>query len=257
MQFGNANVFAANFSDQCTYWASQRYHALTGLWTPCTGNAYQWSNQSANAGWNVNATPPKGLASILCLQPFTQGAGAYGHVAVVERVNSDGSVYTSGYDWYPHEGDSVTVYVTFKPGAGVSFLSAQQATMISGIVSAIKNVVPISNPLSGNASVATTLSKLDTICVLTNPFDINAVTDTFTISLPGGYNVATLGSMVDPVSWLSGFGTNIVSDTVAFIMRSCFMILGIYLLFRVIDHYLNITSTLQQAVGVAGKVASL
>jgi len=50
-----------------------------------------------------------------------EGASYFGHVAVVERINKDGSVYTSNYNWYANGGWDILSYVTFYPGSGVSF----------------------------------------------------------------------------------------------------------------------------------------
>ena len=102
---------------QCVYWADLRYHQLTGWWVPWTGNAYQWSAGAAASGWVVSSTPK--VPSIIVLQPGVQGAWGVGHVAVVERINSDGSVYTSNMNW---AGWDVVSYVTFTPGPGVSFV---------------------------------------------------------------------------------------------------------------------------------------
>ncbi|MDQ2906926.1 MAG: CHAP domain-containing protein [Chloroflexota bacterium] len=105
---------------QCTYWANMRYHQLSGQWVSWRGNAYQWSYGARASGWVVSATPR--VPSIMVLQPGVQGAGGYGHVAVVERINSDGSVYTSNYNWYSNGGWNRLSYVTFQPGPGVSFV---------------------------------------------------------------------------------------------------------------------------------------
>jgi len=114
---GGLNRFAFG---QCTYWANMRYHQLTGLWVPWLGNAYQWSYGAAASGWVVSSTPK--VPSIIVLQPGVQGAGGYGHVAVVERINSDGSVYTSNMNWYSNGGWDIVSYVTFTRGPGVSFV---------------------------------------------------------------------------------------------------------------------------------------
>ena len=115
---GTLNHFALG---ECTYWADLRYHQLTGYWVPWTGNAYQWAAGAAASGWVVSSTPR--VPSIIVLQPGVQGAGGYGHVAVVERINSDGSVYTSNMNWYSNGGWDIVSYVTFTRGPGVSFVS--------------------------------------------------------------------------------------------------------------------------------------
>ncbi len=119
-QTGNGSTLNRFAFGQCTYWANMRYHALTGYWVPWLGNAYQWAYGAQTSGWVVSATPR--VPSIIVLQPYVQGAGGYGHVAVVERINSDGSVYTSNYNWYANGGWDTLSYWTFKPGPGVSFV---------------------------------------------------------------------------------------------------------------------------------------
>lgn len=86
------------FQGQCTYWAAYRFHQLHGVWVPWLGNAWEWLGQAQRYGWKVSAQPTVG--SILVLQPGVQGAGGYGHVAIVESINSDGTVHTSNYNWY-------------------------------------------------------------------------------------------------------------------------------------------------------------
>jgi hypothetical protein len=107
------------FYGQCTYWANLRYHALTGNWVTWIGDAWQWQGGAMAAGWNVSSQPH--VPSIIVLQPGVQGAGGYGHVAVVESINSNGTVTTSDWNWYPALG-AQTSDVTFSPGAGVSFI---------------------------------------------------------------------------------------------------------------------------------------
>lgn len=106
---------------QCTYWANMRYHALTGHWPSWLGNAYQWSYGAAAAGWVVSNTPNPHGPSIIVLQPYSQGAGAYGHVAVVEAGAGPGSVSASNWNWAGHWAS--TTWVTFtSPAAGTKFI---------------------------------------------------------------------------------------------------------------------------------------
>ncbi len=114
---GGLNRFAFG---QCTYWANMRYHALTGYWVPWLGNAYQWAYGASASGWIVSSKPH--VPSIIVLQPGVEGAGYFGHVAIVEKINADGSVYSSNYNWYSNGGWDILSYVTFYPGSGVSFV---------------------------------------------------------------------------------------------------------------------------------------
>ncbi|MEO7020006.1 MAG: CHAP domain-containing protein [Ktedonobacteraceae bacterium] len=105
----------------CTYWANARYHTLTGNWVTWTGNAYQWTQGARLAGWNVSSQPH--VPSIIVLSPGAQGSSGYGHVAVVESINANGSAHTSDMNWYTNGGGWNRVsYVDFTAGNGVSFI---------------------------------------------------------------------------------------------------------------------------------------
>jgi len=116
---GSLNRFAFG---QCTYWANYRYHQLTGYWVDWLGNAYQWAAGAQAAGWIVSSKPNLKGPSIIVLQSGVEGASYFGHVAVVEKVNSNGSVLTSNFNWYANGGWDTLSYWTFTPGPGVSFV---------------------------------------------------------------------------------------------------------------------------------------
>lgn len=107
---------------QCTFWANYRYHLLTGRWVPWLGNAWEWKQQAINYGWNVSQYPH--VPSIIVLQPYDQLAGGYGHVAVVEAINGDGTVTTTNWNW-AYQG-ATTVKVNFSyPDPNATFIWAQ------------------------------------------------------------------------------------------------------------------------------------
>ncbi|MFV5768544.1 CHAP domain-containing protein [Staphylococcus sciuri] len=81
----SANLYTAG---QCTYYVFDKRQAAGEPISSTWGNANQWAANAAADGYTVNNTPKKG--SIL-----QSTAGAYGHVAYVENVNSDGSVEVS------------------------------------------------------------------------------------------------------------------------------------------------------------------
>lgn len=77
-----ANYYTAG---QCTYYVYDKVGGSVGnTW----GNANNWANAAAQAGYTVNNTPKAGA-----VMQTTQGA--YGHVAYVENVGNDGSVTVS------------------------------------------------------------------------------------------------------------------------------------------------------------------
>ncbi len=115
---GSVNVFPYA---QCTWWANQRYFQLHGVFVPwrTQSDAWEWTARAYQSGWHVSSSPTVG--SIIDLQPWVQGAYSLGHVAVVERVLSNGHVIASSMNWgaYPWQ----VTYVQFTPGPGVTFIS--------------------------------------------------------------------------------------------------------------------------------------
>ncbi|MBM3209765.1 CHAP domain-containing protein [Candidatus Saccharibacteria bacterium] len=77
--FGNCTAYVYDKRQQAG-------RPVGGLW----GNGNQWHISAVSNGFTVNGTPAVG--SIL---QSIAGGGGYGHVAYVERVNSDGSVLIS------------------------------------------------------------------------------------------------------------------------------------------------------------------
>jgi surface antigen len=81
--------------------------------------AWEWTADAYDFGWKVSSTPAVG--SIIDLQPWVQGAYGFGHVAVVEKILSNGHVIARNMSWGvdPYE----VVDVEFAPGPGVTFIS--------------------------------------------------------------------------------------------------------------------------------------
>lgn len=108
---------------QCTWWADQRYHQLHGVYVPWTNessDAWQWTDRAREFGWHVSSRPSVG--AIMDLQPWVQGAYDLGHVAVVEKILSNGDVIASNMNWGSDPGSVADV--EFTPDSGVTFLTA-------------------------------------------------------------------------------------------------------------------------------------
>jgi surface antigen len=106
---------------QCTWWADQRYYQRHGVFVPWTKDAmaWQWTTRAADFGWHISSRPK--IGSILVLQPGVQGAGVYGHVAIVEQVQGNNRVIASSTNW---GADPYTVTSSqFLIGFGVTFVS--------------------------------------------------------------------------------------------------------------------------------------
>jgi surface antigen len=72
----------------CTWYAYNRRAALGRPIGSFWGNANTWDNRARAAGWTTSSTPIAGAV-------FQTDAGYYGHVGVVESVNSDGTINIS------------------------------------------------------------------------------------------------------------------------------------------------------------------
>ncbi|PWG59950.1 CHAP domain-containing protein [Bifidobacterium catulorum] len=88
------NVGNAYPWSQCTWWAYIRRGQLSLPVGSYLGNGQDWGNSARALGYYVNNTPHVGAVMV-----FRAGQNGhspiYGHVAVVERINSDGSVLVS------------------------------------------------------------------------------------------------------------------------------------------------------------------
>lgn len=83
---------------QCTLWAYIRRSQLSLPVGSYMGNGAEWANTARSLGYLVNNTPHVGAAMVFARGQrvgYWNADWTYGHVAVVERVNGDGSVLIS------------------------------------------------------------------------------------------------------------------------------------------------------------------
>lgn len=86
---GNAYPFS-----ECTWWAYVRRHELGLPAGSYMGNGNQWADSARRLGYWVDRTPRQG--DVMVFQSGQAGSSLiYGHVAIVEQVNEDGSIVTS------------------------------------------------------------------------------------------------------------------------------------------------------------------
>lgn len=79
---------------QCTWWAYERRKQLGLPVGSHFGNGAQWANSARALGYTVDSQPQVG--AIVVFAPAQAGADStYGHVAIVEAVNNDGTVMIS------------------------------------------------------------------------------------------------------------------------------------------------------------------
>ena len=96
---GNTVGGSAYPARQCTLWAYLRRSQLSLPVGSYMGNGADWANTARRLGYLVNNTPHVGAAMVFARGQSVGGHWTadwqYGHVAVVERVNADGSVLIS------------------------------------------------------------------------------------------------------------------------------------------------------------------
>jgi len=210
---------------QCTDWASQRYHTLTGFWVGnYWGDAHNWAASATRDGWKVTALPPTTVPCIICLQG---GAGqgvldSAGHVAVVEKVNPDGSVYTSNYNW--SKGPGQLQYVTFKPGQGVSFIYAPVGSA---------NLQTGSGSSGGNTGTYTPLLSQvhDTLVNVPGFYGISLALDEAE-QYPGWVNLTS--GQWDVVGYIRSTGATISDNFVPFMIRGTLFSVGLFIMILLI-----------------------
>lgn len=87
---GNAYSFS-----QCTWWVYVRRHELGLPVGSYMGNGNMWANSARALGYWVDNTP-RHVGDIMVFAAGQAGAdSSYGHVAIVEKINPDGSIETS------------------------------------------------------------------------------------------------------------------------------------------------------------------
>lgn len=138
---------------QCTRYADDRYHQITGWYVPFSGDAHSWRDNAPHFGWKVSGNPV--VPSIICLQPGVQGASSFGHVGIVESITSKG-VITSDLNW--PEGSTRVNSITFQTGPGVSFIYATGSNGIPLGSTGKKPPPPNGSGTSGSNPIATTIN---------------------------------------------------------------------------------------------------
>lgn len=96
------------YNRQCVSYTAWRV-ANSGRYMPYwggVGDAWQWSGNARAAGIPVSGTPKVGSIAVWGVNDI---GGGYGHVAYVEAVNGNGSIYVSQYNVIPGEYSEMTV----------------------------------------------------------------------------------------------------------------------------------------------------
>jgi len=107
---GNGYAFG-----NCTYYVYERRMQLgmpvSGNW----GNANTWAVSARSAGYRVDNTPSAGAVLV------DNGAGYFGHVAVVERVKGNGDIVISEMNNYAYGGFNIVNQRTISAGQATAY----------------------------------------------------------------------------------------------------------------------------------------
>lgn len=108
---------------QCTWWAFIRRRQIGKPVDPYMGNGGFWADKARNLGMSVGGGPRPGDA--ISFRPGVHGSSpAYGHVAIVEQVNDDGSIIISqsGTGWMAVVIETITAQQLKAMGDGAVFI---------------------------------------------------------------------------------------------------------------------------------------
>ncbi len=105
-----SNAYTAG---QCTYYV---YDKVGGKISSNWGNASNWANAAAQDGYNVSNSPKQGAI-------MQTSQGAYGHVAYVENVNSDGSITVSEMNYNGGPGNVSTRTISASQAGSYNYIS--------------------------------------------------------------------------------------------------------------------------------------
>ncbi|MCE5097065.1 CHAP domain-containing protein [Staphylococcus devriesei] len=104
-----ANLYTAG---QCTYYVYEKAGNIGNTW----GNANNWATAAAQDGYSVSNSPKAGAV-------MQTSQGAYGHVAYVENVNSDGSVEVSEMNYNGGPGVVSTRTISASQASSYNYIS--------------------------------------------------------------------------------------------------------------------------------------
>lgn len=93
------------------------------VWTWGSGREDAVGDSARRFGYPVSDSPQAG--DVICFEPGVHGSDpSYGHVAVVETVNADGSILISqsGRGWMSVVTETITAQSLAAMGNGISFI---------------------------------------------------------------------------------------------------------------------------------------
>lgn len=161
----------------CTYYVAERFPQINAH----MGNAGDWISSAKRLGYTILQKPTPGTIAVYGKN--YPGSGGYGHVAVVESVNGDGTFNVSemnyaGWNYIDHrtvtpsDANYIIGYIV-PPGTSLSVLSQQQNKSADGSpqwtfgpISILGNDIYFDGLVGWSAMIAGGLIMLSGITVL-------------------------------------------------------------------------------------------
>jgi hypothetical protein len=102
-------------------------------------------------------------------------------------------------------------------------------------------IAPIVHTLAPTADVTALLQDLDSVMILQNPFDV-----------PSGAKIVGGTTIPDPFSWIEQFGTVLYNDSLAFVLRLTFVLVGGYMILKVCNEFIDYGQLLEHVSSTIG-----
>lgn len=110
---------------ECTSYAAWKWNEIYGRpfynTNPPRGHAFQWADLARKQGYTVGGSPTVG-ALVAWPRDISRGL-PYGHVAIVEAINQDGTINVSEYNWNPAYGYSYRQNVSYRDYGSPDFIT--------------------------------------------------------------------------------------------------------------------------------------
>jgi surface antigen len=160
---GQAPWSAANYFENCAYWAAEKrpdidQAAIGRYGYPLAPHgAWNWAPDAEHAGYSVTHTPAVG--DIAVWPPEYEGASAGGHVSYVEAVEPEGAVVVSEMGF---NGAGASQWLSASVAAGLSFISGSPAPALAPEPTPAPTLTPVTTPPTaalrpGSATVRATV----------------------------------------------------------------------------------------------------
>lgn len=153
----------------------------------------------------------------------------------------NGDYYGYGPSWAQYDGSSQLNPVAFLNGLAKSG-TPPPPTSGTKTPPGAPITQTITAHLAPSADVTALLILLDSIMLVNNPFTVQ--------------NTQVIGgtTIEDPIAWIAEFGTNLWNDTLAVGLRSVFVVIGGYVILKVMNEFIDYSALVDRFSSVVAAV---